>query len=155
MASDLTIEDAYREWADDLVRYATVLVGPSDAADLVADAFASVLARGHDSWVVVLEPRRYLFRSVLNVARMRERGRRRRERREVPQWHPPVDGGLLYDPSIQRAVGALSVQQRAAIYLAYWEDLRPADVAAILHISEGAVRRQLARARSSLREVLS
>jgi len=34
-AAELSTEEAYRSWADDLVGYATVLVGASDAAGVV------------------------------------------------------------------------------------------------------------------------
>ena len=154
MGSELTVEDAYRKWADDLVRYATVLAGPSDAADVVGDAFASVLARGEQWWSMVREPRAYLFRAVLNTARMRVRSSSRRARREsLVGGHETGESHI--DPAVTRAVAALSVQQRAVIYLTYWEDLRPSDIATMLRVSEGSVRRQLARARSSLRTVLT
>ena len=40
------------------------------------------------------------------------------------------------------------------IVLTYWNDLGPASVAGLLGISEGAVRRHLARARALLKEYL-
>jgi len=46
------------------------------------------------------------------------------------------------------------MQQRAVIHLTYWEDLTPSVVATRLGVSEGTVRRQLARARDRLRKVL-
>ena len=54
----------------------------------------------------------------------------------------------------QRALAGLSPQQRAVVYLTYWDDLTPAQVAALLGVSEGSVRKQLARAREQLRRVL-
>lgn len=153
--NEVSIEEAYRKWGDDLVRYATALVGPADAPDLVADAFATVLARGDERWDEVREPRGYLFRAVLNQAHMLRRGRLRRERRELA-WSPAtVRGELLGDPTVRRTLDRLSVQQRAAVFLTYWEDLPVAQVATLLDTSEGTVKRQLARARSTLREVLS
>ena len=55
----------------------------------------------------------------------------------------------------RRLLADLTVQQRAVVYLTYWHDLSPSDVATTLGASEGTVRKQLARARSHLREVLS
>ena len=52
------------------------------------------------------------------------------------------------------SLAALSPQQRAVVHLTYWEDLTPHAVAARLGVSDGTVRRQLARARKRLREVL-
>jgi DNA-directed RNA polymerase specialized sigma24 family protein len=60
----VSIEEAFRKWADDLTRYATALVGPAEAADLVAESFAGVLAVGESRWAQVREPRGYLFRAV-------------------------------------------------------------------------------------------
>jgi DNA-directed RNA polymerase specialized sigma24 family protein len=40
------------------------------------------------------------------------------------------------------------------IFLTYWEDQSPAQIAALLAVSEGAVRKQLARARDHLRRIL-
>jgi hypothetical protein len=62
VAGDLSIEEAYRKWADELTRYATALAGPAGAGDLVAEAFASVLSRGSAAWTSVLDPRSYLYR---------------------------------------------------------------------------------------------
>jgi RNA polymerase sigma factor (sigma-70 family) len=57
-------------------------------------------------------------------------------------------------PEVLEAMGGLSAQQRAAVVLSYWEDLTPSEVAERLGISEGSVRRHLARGRAKLREVL-
>lgn len=137
------------------MRYATALVGSADAADLVAESFAGILRAGDERWAGVRDPRAYLFRVVCNQARMLGRGRRRREVREArwlptePQVDPPSDPSLL--PVLDR----LSVQQRAVTFLAYWEDMSPADIASALGISQGSVKRQLARARTALRKELS
>lgn len=151
----ISIEEAYRKWAVELVQYATALCGPGDAADVVAETFAHQLERGDDRWRDVREPRAYLFRSVLNTARMRARSHQRRQRRE--ERTVPAEAGpeLLRDPAITRAVAGLSLQQRAIVHLTYWDDLPPSRIASMLAVSEGSVRRQLARARASLREVLS
>lgn len=156
MEGELSVEEAYRKWAEELTRYATALAGPANAADLVGDAFTSVLARGDGAWQSVRDPQSYLYRSVLNAASMATRSSGRRRDREM-RWMPggPVTGELLVDPAVRRALEKLSVQQRAVTFLTYWLDLTPASVASMLEISEGSVKRQLARARSTLPEVLS
>jgi RNA polymerase sigma factor (sigma-70 family) len=53
------------------------------------------------------------------------------------------------------AVARLSVQQRAAVFLTYWEDLRPDAVAERMGVSPGTVKRHLDRARKRLGELLS
>lgn len=152
----MTIEEAYEKWAPDLVSYASLLVGPGESADLVADVFAGLLAADPASWLVVREPRSYLFGAVTRSAQMHHRGRLRRQRREwrVASGQVAVDGHLS-DPAVVAALRSLSVQQRAVVYLTYWADLDPAAVAALLGVRPGSVKRHLARARSRLREVMS
>ncbi|MCU1367551.1 MAG: putative polymerase subfamily sigma factor, partial [Ilumatobacteraceae bacterium] len=120
-----TVEEAYEKWAAELTRYAAAIAGPSYAADVVADAFVTMLARGDEAWGRVLEPRRYMYRAVTNAARMRERSHRRRVGRES-RW--PVDrpiGELIENPEVVAALADLSVRQRAVVFLTYWEDLAP------------------------------
>lgn len=142
----------YRQLAPELLRFATALVGPGDAADVVAASFAKALAAR--SWPAVENHRAYLYRVVHNEARghVRRQGRRAdRERRAAGRdsWELP---GLR--PDVAEAVKRLSVRQRAVIVLTYWADLDPASIADRLGIGEGSVRRHLARARANLREVL-
>lgn len=151
----ISIEEAYRKWGDDLVRFSTALVGPADAPDLVAEAFANVLARGDCAWATVVEPRGYLYRAVTNAARMSARGGARRRARELRWSDGGIIGELLSDSEVRQSLDRLSVQQRAVTYLTYWHDLSPSAIASLLSISEGTVKRQLARARSTLREVLA
>jgi RNA polymerase sigma-70 factor (ECF subfamily) len=150
----LTIEDAYRKWGDDLTRYAAVLVGPASAGDIVNEAFASVVAR-EASWAAVGNQRAYLHRSVLNAAMMSSRSRGRRHDREMRWMAQPPTGELIGDPAVRAALDRLSPQQRAVTFLTYWLDLPVGDVAAMLDVTEGSVKRQLARSRSTLRTVLS
>ena len=64
---------------------------------------------------------------------------------------------MVHQPSdiVLEAFDDLSVQQRAVTYLTYWHDLSVAQVAEILGVRDGTVRRQLARARARLRGALS
>jgi RNA polymerase sigma-70 factor (ECF subfamily) len=147
--------ELYREHADELIRYATVLVGPDDASDVVVDAVLA--AFGSPGWRNVAHPRAYLFRTVLNTANSRHRSTARRRRREVVVGTRAVVAPAMTDDTaidVHRALATISPQQRAIVYLAYWEDLTAAQIAATLDISEGAVRKQLARARARLRKVI-
>ncbi len=147
--------ELYRAHAAELIRYATVLVGPDDAPDVVTDAVIGAFTSPR--WRHVEQPRAYLFRSVLNAATARHRSQSRRERRErvvaarsVTTAEQPPEARL----DVHEALGHLSPQQRAVIFLAYWEDRTPADIAELLDIGEGSVRKQLARARAQLRKVI-
>jgi RNA polymerase sigma factor (sigma-70 family) len=147
-----TDEEIYRKYADDLVRFATGLVGPFDAPDVVTDA--CLRAFRSDGWRDVANHRAYLYRTVLNQARSHHRSTLRRRIREMRTAMPEVAMPLEVDVDVLAAVDKLSVQQRASVVLTYWEDLTPAEVAARLSISEGSVKRHLARARARLKELL-
>jgi RNA polymerase sigma-70 factor (ECF subfamily) len=146
--------DTYRRYANDLIRYATVLVGPADAPDVVSDAVLGAFRS--PGWPAVDNRRAYLYRAVLHRASSHRRSTTRRRRREqvvalrAERWAPPPAESI----DAHRALAALSEQQRAVIYLTYWEDLQPAQIARLLQVAEGTVRKQLARARDHLRRIL-
>lgn len=148
----LTHAEAYEKYADELVRFATGLVGPDDAADVVADVFVKVFRSRF--WAGVERERSYLYRMVLNQARMHHRSTMRRRAREMKT--ATRESG--YEPEVRSEIlerlAVLTPTQRAAVVLTYWEDLSPSQVAERLGMSEGSVRRHLARARAKLREVL-
>lgn len=147
------VEEAYREHGVALVRFATLLVGPNDASDVVAEVVAASLSRGSTTSIVDL--RSYWLRAVANTAASWHRSNRRRADREQRVAGRLVSGEPDLAADARRLLADLTVQQRAVVYLTYWHDLAPSDVATTLGTSEGTVRKQLARARSHLREVLS
>ena len=134
------------------MRFATGLVGPFDAQDVVTDA--CLRAFGAKGWRDVANHRAYLYRSVVNQAHSHHRSTLRRRLREAKSAPPEEVPVTETDLDVLAAVDRLSVQQRAAVILTYWEDLAPGEVAARLGISSGSVKRHLARARSRLREYL-
>jgi RNA polymerase sigma factor (sigma-70 family) len=145
--------EIYGKYADELVRFATVLVGPDNAADVVSASVISAFRA--PAWSDVTNPRAYLYRAVLNESRMtarRDARRVRYEQRAAPR--DVVEAAPTPRPEVFAAVAALSPRQRAVVYLTYWEDLDPGAAAALIGISDGAVRRHLARARKNLRGVL-
>jgi RNA polymerase sigma factor (sigma-70 family) len=146
--------ETYRRYAGELVRYATVLVGSADAADVVSEAMARSMAAA--AWPTVENRRAYLYRAVLNEAlglkRSRTRAGRRAARWTSSRPSTAQPGDLSIDA--ERALATLSPQQRAVIFLTYWDDLTPAQCADLLGVSEGTVRKQLARGRDNLRKVL-
>jgi RNA polymerase sigma factor (sigma-70 family) len=149
-----SLESAYRRHAVELIRYATVLVGPDDAADVVTDAIVGVFGSRFDAEAVVNE-RALLFRAVHNRAIDHHRATSRRRAREA-LFERQQAAGIPTGPAVdaRAALAVLSVQQRAVVFLAYWCDQTAGDIASVLGVSEGTVRKQLARARARLREVL-
>ena len=144
----------YAEHARRLTALATVLAGPSSAEDVVSAAVVRVLAS--PGWPAVANKGAYLTRAVINEVRSSHRGDLRRSARErrtaTPEGTAP---GTDPVPEIMAALAALPVRQRAAVFLTYWADLTPAAVADELDITEGAVRKHLARARQTLRKELA
>jgi RNA polymerase sigma-70 factor (ECF subfamily) len=142
----------YEKYADELIRFASSLVGPSDASDVLS--VAVIRAITSPQWPGVSNRRAYLYRSVLNAARSRRRAEQQRRARETRYgasvgWEP-----AQVRPEVLDAIGRLSARQRAVVYLTYWDDLDPAAAAELLGISEGSVRRHLARARANRRRTL-
>lgn len=142
----------YRAHAVELTRYATVLVGPDDAPDVVVDGVLAAFRS--PGWGQVDNRRAYLYRAVHTRALSMRRSDARRVRREVVTAVPEI--AVVQEPSIDahRALAQLSAQQRAVVYLTYWDDLTPAQIADLLDVGEGTVRKQLARARDQLRRIL-
>jgi len=145
-------EEIYAKHADALVRFATGLVGPFDAPDVVSDAV--IRAMTSRRWRDVENHRAYLYRSVLNEARMHHRSTMRRRARELRSYRDEPSYLPDVRPEVLEAVGSLSPRQRATVFLTYWEGLTPQEVGHRLGVSEGTVKRHLARARHTLRGLL-
>ena len=160
-STDRPTSNVSSEWADtyarhsaQLMRMATALVGRDEAHDLVAETMQRVINR--TGWTEVTNGGAYLTRSLIGAASDLHRTTNRRRAREARaaglgrqeqvEESSPVD--------VRRAMQAITPQQRAIAYLVYWEDMTIPDVASWLDVSEGTVRRQLARAKERLREVL-
>lgn len=137
----------WRKHKEELVRYATTLVGASDAEDVLSSVVTRVLRRRR--LAELDDARSYLFRAVLNEAR----SVRRRSGRLVFLPEPEI---LLPEvrPDVVDAVAALSERQRAAVYLVYWRDLPIGEVAELMGCRPGTVKRYLHLARNRLAEVL-
>lgn len=138
-----------------LIRLATVLVGPDDAPDLVSEAVRRAVHR--PGWASVRDPGAYLVTSLVNQTRQfhRERSRRAaREERTARLASPAGYAEPAADLDVRVALEALSPQQRAVVFLTYWEDKPIPQVAHLLDVSQGTVRKQLDRAKAKLKRVL-
>ncbi len=136
--------EVYRKYADELVRFATGVVGPDDAPDAVSTAVVRTFTS--PSWPSVTNHRAYLYRAVLNECRQLERSHRRRVGREerdararvLPDFYDPE-----VRPEVRAAVDALDLRSRAVFVLTYWADLPPEEIATLLGVSSRTVRRDL------------
>jgi RNA polymerase sigma-70 factor (sigma-E family) len=134
-----------------LMRIARVLTGNDhDAADLVQDCLARMGSRWSDAKPIA-NPHAYARAALvnLNVSRLR-RFRRERLVRSVPERSAtPAEVDSL-DPWLETAVRRLPSRQRAAVALAYLEDMPVAEIATSLGCSESAAKTHLARGRAAL-----
>jgi RNA polymerase sigma-70 factor (ECF subfamily) len=141
------IERIYREHGEHMLRTLLAFSGdPEVAREAVAEALAQALRRGP----ALRDPLAWTWRTAFKVAR----GELKR-RRAVgpPPFQPPYE---IPEPAVDMmaALRALSPSQRAAIVLHHVADRPVRDVAAILGMSQVAIRVHLSRGRRRLRELL-
>lgn len=150
LARDNGVEDAaiWRKHKEELIRYATVVVGVDQAEDVLSTVVERILRR-KGSLSSLDDPRPYLFRAVLNESR----GRIRRLR-VIPWERGIIEDHIGFRPEVAEAVGSLPERQRAAVYLTYWRDLPVGEVADLMGCRPGTVKRYLHLARTRLRKVL-
>lgn len=146
------VGECYEKHSAQLLRFAATVVGPVDAEDVVGTAVTRVLAADLSA---VENLRSYLYRAVLNAGRQHLRSLHRRERRELLAAISDLVAPEEFENDMRAALAHLSAQQRAVIHLAYWEDLAPDVIANRIGVSDGTVRKQLARARKKLSEVVA
>jgi RNA polymerase sigma factor (sigma-70 family) len=141
----------YARHRDELVRFASAMVGGGEAADVVSSVLVKTLA--NHQLGELRDPRSYLFQAVVNESRSVLRGRARRHELRFRLWDP-----LYQDPEIRpdvlEAVAELPVRQRAATFLVYWMGCSVADAAELMGVGSGTVGRYLYLARRRLRKVL-
>ncbi len=144
-------ESIYRGLRDELVRYASALVGPDDGPDLLSTVVARTLSRR--SLADLADPRMYLFRAISNEA---SSVRRTRARRQVVRLNAIDAPSYMMDPvdEVLEIVWELPVRQRAATYLVYWLEFTPTEAAEAMGCRPGTVRRYLHLARTRLKEAL-
>ena len=139
--------DVYLKYRDDLLRYATSLVGSGRAEDVVSTVVLRTMSRR--SLAGLENPHGYLMKGVLNESRSVWRRApvallSEHESRQLPD---EVIGTL-------DALWRLPVRQRAASFLFYWEDRSVSDIAKIMGVRPGTVKRYLHNARQRLKRSL-
>lgn len=144
--------ELWRRYGADLLRLATLLVGPNEADDVVADAFlgACTAAASDD----VDNPRAYLLGAVAKRAASLHRSRRRRLRRDLVAVGPATTTVADDFGDVRRAVARLTIAQRSVVYFVFWEDLTERQIADLLDLAPSTVHRTLVRAKLLLRKAL-
>lgn len=136
--------DVYLKYRDELLRYATSLVGPSRSEDVVSTV---VLRTMRSRPLSELEkPRAYLMKAVLNESRSVMRKRSTEPLPDSLTGHLPGEVVETLD-----AVWQLPVQQRAVVFLFYWDGLLVNEIAELMGVRPGTVKRYLHNARKRLK----
>jgi RNA polymerase sigma-70 factor (ECF subfamily) len=120
-----------------------------DGVDVLQEALTRTLAR-HPHLNGIDDPRAYLTRVVVNVARSwGRRAARSPERREMvePVRAITIESG----DDVDALLGTLPPRQRVCLYLRFVEDLPVAEVATLMQCSPGTVKSQTAKALVNLR----
>ncbi len=147
MYRGVTDEEIYLKYRDELIRYASILAGPSNAEDVLSSVVTR-LYRSRRTLNQIESPRPYLMKAVLNEALNR---RTRNVHAEVGEIAvEPVRS----DPEVLDAVMDLPTQQRAATYLTYWCGMNSDEVGDLMGCRPATVRRYLHLAKKKLAEVL-
>ena len=139
--------ELYRSQFGPLSGYAKSLVGDSGAAvDIAQEAFTRLLAR----WRSVRDPRAWLFYVATNLTRDHWRSvirdRDLTERAGSNLGH----ASTAPDPWLRDLVERLPERQRQAILLHYYADIPIEQIAHLLHVPVGTVKRRLHDGRARL-----
>ncbi len=147
---DAALADLVRDRGADLTRYAYAFTGELAAAqDLVQEALVKVFVRTRAGLEVdVLEA--YVRRAIATTyvdgyrrARTFD-GKRHLSARPESMTGPEVHGPDRLD--LHTALAGLGRQERTAVILRYFDDLTVGQVAEVMHLAEGSVKRYLANA---------
>ncbi|MEN8040773.1 MAG: sigma-70 family RNA polymerase sigma factor [Actinomycetota bacterium] len=141
-------EAIYRQHKHDLIRYATVLVGPSDAEDVLSAVIARVY-KSRRTLSDLDEPRPYLMKAVFHESL---------DRKKRKQTLPLVDQAIeptKSRPEVLEAVKELPVQQRAVVFLTYWMGMPSDEAARYMGCQPSTARRYLHLARKKLEGALA
>lgn len=132
--------ELYREHFGPLSGYATALTGdPAIAVDVAQEAFTRLLSR----WRKVRDPRAWLFFVATNLTRDHWRSLTRDRdlsERAGAQLAPAVPA---HDPWLRDLVERLPDRQRQTILLHYYADVSVEEIARLLHVPVGTVKRRL------------
>ena len=158
LRSDRSFERMYQRHVGDVYRYAlAVLRNPADAEDVAQTTFLNAY-RAFERGERPQNPQNWLIAIAHNVCRQRFRQSARRPAEVayddgVLEVVPDEDPGPSAD-DIQRALGELAFNQRAALVMRELEGRSYAEIAGILGVSVSAVETLIFRARRALREQL-
>jgi RNA polymerase sigma-70 factor (ECF subfamily) len=135
----------------------SVLRRPADAEDAVQEAFLEIYR--NNRWQQIDNPRAYLAQMVWRIA-IRQQGSRRREQEltvDIRSGKPGPEQqaiGSQLDAWLHAEIDALPEKLRYPLVLMAGGDLSQVEIARLLGLPEGTVRRRMHDARARLRQRL-
>ena len=140
------VEEAYRSQSPQMWRALLAYSGdPEVASDAVAEAFAQALRRGS----AIRSVERWVWKAAFRIA-AGELKERRRFVSEQDRAVTPAEPGFELWASLR----ALSPRQRACLFLYYYADCPPKEIAQMIGSTQSAVRVHLFRGRARLADIL-
>jgi RNA polymerase sigma factor (sigma-70 family) len=148
LRADRSFERLYRRHVGDVYRYSLALLRePADAEDVTQTTFRNA-SRAYERGERPGDARNWLITIAHNICRHRSRQPARRHVEHGVEDEPPAEG------DVQRALGRLAFDQRAALVMRELEGRSYAQIAEILGLSLNGVETLLFDARRALREQL-
>jgi RNA polymerase sigma-70 factor (sigma-E family) len=151
------LEQVARERYPALVARAMLLVSSrADAEDLVQEALVSTFS-ARARFDAAGQAEQYVRRAIVSrfVDRTRKRGNERSAlQRAAARPAPPEDVHEALSTELEVALHGLSPRERACVVLRHLEDLSVRETAAILGLSEGAVKRYVSDGVAALNTAL-
>lgn len=149
-------EELARSLVGPLQRYLARRTDPHTADDVLADTLLVCWRRLDD---VPDEPLPWAYGVARHCLANAERGARRQQRlaARIAVVDPPTaatPGPAADDPELAAALAALRPEDAELLRLWAWEQLSPAEIAAVLDVTANAVSIRLHRARERLRQRL-
>ena len=156
--SDRAFERMYKRHVRDVYRYAlAVMRNPADAEDVTQTTFLNAYRSFVEKGKRPEKPQNWLIAIAHNVCRQRFRQSARRPSEiafDDDLADTIVDEDTPTGEDLQRALGHLAFNQRAALVMRELEGRSYAEIAEILDLSTSAVETLIFRARRALREQL-
>ncbi len=151
--TELSYTDAVRRNGQRIYLIAlSFLRSPEDAEDVMQNVFLKLWQRQ-----IGFTDETHMDKWLTKVTVNESRSLLRKQRGELPlEAVESVCAAPRFEPEQEtiRAVMALPESLRTVIHLFYYEELSVKEIAALLHLSQGAVKTRLTRGRERLREAL-
>ena len=146
------IKTAIKDYGNAVLRAATAVTGnSSDAEDVFSDVFFA-LFRKPEAFQSAEHLKAWLLRVAINTAKNLRSSYWQTHRMPLLDTLPAPEPDSEYD--VPAAMQALEPDERAAVYLHYYEGYSYREIGEMLGLSEPGARTKAARARAHLKELL-